>query len=193
MLALFFQLQPPAVSNGMSYNTYANRIQSRAIIYSTYNKHKTLGLRSVSVVGWYQYTQSTMKFDVACSQRRQQWNEEGGRGGRPAGAHLRRPARRAQHEQLWMIAAVFSDDFLTFTSCILTQSSALSAPYIFSKHHLPDITRPISIPHDVKDGNRQRGGLRGRKSWCDPISWPKMWIFGVLGTRHTNQLSLWCV
>ena len=69
--------------------------------------------------------------------------KRGRRGGgrRPAGVHLRRPARRAQQELLWMVAAVFSDNFFTFTSYILTQSSALSTPYIFSKRHLPDITR----------------------------------------------------
>lgn len=179
MLALFFQLQPPAVSNGVSYNTYANRIQSRAIIYSTYNKHKTLGLRSVSVVGWYQYTQSTMKFDVACSQRRQQWNEEGGRGGAPRRSS---PATTGAPSSTWTALNDCGSFFwrlsyfyfLYFNTIICTFGSLHFLKTPPSRHHKTDF-------HPTRRKRRKQTERRIERE--EKLMWPN---------QLTQNVDIWC-
>lgn len=165
MLALFFQPQPPAVSNGASYNTYANRIQSCAIIYSTYNKYKTyfgasirLCCRMISVHTAYseiwrclQPTAITMKGG------RREW----GGGAPPQEFTCEQPAHRAQQELLWMIMAVFfSNNFFLL----------LHLHFLLFTFSQNDITRLICIRNDVKDRNRQGGGLKGEERRVRPCS-----------------------
>ena len=167
MLALFFQPQPPAVSNGASYNTYANRIQSCAIIYSTYNKYKTyfgasirLCCRMISVHTAYseiwrclQRTAITMK-----GGRR----ELGGGGRAPRRSspanNRRTELNRNCFEWLWQFF------FLTTFFLLLHLHFLL---FTFSQN---DITRLICIRNDVKDRNRQGGGLKGEERRVRPCS-----------------------
>lgn len=176
MLALFFQPQPPAVSNGASYNTYANRIQSCAIIYSTYNKYKTyfgasirLCCRMISVHTAYseiwrclQPTAITMKGG------RREWGGVGGAA--PQEFTCEQPAHRAQQELLWMIMAVFFSNnfFFTFTS-------ALSTLYIFSKRHHKTDLHPKRRKRQKQTGR----GIEGGGKACETLqlsAW--IWLFG---------------